>query len=68
MSFWARLTRRDVSDGADVQAAVEARKKLAQAQRDTAWIAEVAAPQLARLSADQFVDRIRAAMALARKR
>lgn len=68
MSFWVWLTQRGALDDTDGQAAMEARKKLAQAQRDTVWIAEVAAPQLARLSADQFVDRIRAAMALARKR
>jgi hypothetical protein len=56
--------RRGAHDTADAQAAVEARKKLAQAQRDTAWIADVAAPQLARLPTDQFVDRVRDAMTL----
>ena len=60
MRLWRWL--RGVRDNDDAQAVVEQQKKLAQAQRDTAWIADVAAPQLARLPADQFVDRVRLAM------
>lgn len=66
MNWWRWLMRRSAGESEDAVAVVEARKKLEQARRDTAWITDVAAPQLARLPQEQFVDRVRNALTLAR--
>ena len=64
MRLWRWL--RGERDDSDAQAAAEQRDKLAQAQRDTGWIVDVAGPQMDRLPGDQFVARIREAMMLVR--
>ena len=58
--WWMRRIR----DDSDTRSANEQREKLAQARRETGWIVRVAAPELARLPADQFVERVRSAMTL----
>jgi hypothetical protein len=60
---WWRWLRRE-RDQTDALAAAAQRKKLDEARRDTLWITQVAAPALARLPANEFVERVRAAMTL----
>lgn len=62
MKLWQWL--RGERDNADALAAADQQEKLNQARRETLWIAQVAAPALARLPANEFVERVRSAMTL----